>query len=156
MVLAGVAIVGTLALMLWLGWVSQPSAAAAVEEGPPAGAETSLAEPVAAATFETSMANYVGREISLNGVTVEQQLSPQLAWLALPSGTLFLVKLAPGAAALTAGQTVNVVGSVMEKTDATLDSWQQSGALQDAGQRQQAEFGTHFIEARSVSRAQAG
>jgi hypothetical protein len=37
-----------------------------------------------------------------------------------------------------------------------LESWQQSGTLQDAGQRQQAEFGTHFIEARSVTPAQAG
>lgn len=155
MVLAGVAIVGTIALMFWLSSVSQPSTAAAVAEGPP-GEETVTAEAVPAATFETGVAGYTGREIELSGVTVEQQMSPELAWVALPSGTLFLVKLAPGAAALRAGQSVNIVGTVREKTDAVLESWQQSGALQDDGQRQQAEFGTHFIEARSVAPAQAG
>lgn len=155
MVLAGVAIVGTLALMFWLSSVSQPSTAAAVEEGPPA-AETPSAEAVPGATFETAMASYADRDIALSGVTVEQQMSPELAWVALPGGTLLLVKLAPGSPALTAGQNVTIVGRVMEKTDAVLESWQQSGTLQDDGQRQQAEFGTHFIEARSVTPAQAG
>ena len=156
MVLAGVAIVGTLGLMFWLSSVSQPSTAAAVEEGPPAGETAPSAEAVPGATFETAMASYVDRDIALSGVRVEQQMSPELAWVALPGGTLFLVKLAPGTPALTAGQNVTIVGRVMEKTDAVLESWQQSGALQDAGQRQQAEFGTHFIEARSVAPAQAG
>ena len=157
MVLAGVAIVGAIGLMVWLASASQPSTSATVQEGPPGvDAVEEMAEAVQADTFEANMASYAGRDIQLSGLTVEQQMGEELAWVALPSGTLLLVKLAPGMGGLQNGQNVTVVGRVTEKTDAVLAGWQQSGVLQDDGQRQQAEFGTHFIEARRVTPAQGG
>ncbi|MCI0436119.1 MAG: hypothetical protein L0271_21125 [Gemmatimonadetes bacterium] len=154
-VLAVVAIAGTAGLMFWLAGASAPTTVANVQEG----AAGPAAERVLAGVFETSMTTYVGREIELAGVRVEQVMTPEILWVALPGSQLFMVKLTPQAATSPAPalqSMVDVTGLVLIKTDSMLNAWQQSGAIQDAGQRAQAEFGTTFIEATRVVPAAGG
>jgi len=159
-VLAVVAIVGTAALLFWLSGASQPSTVAEVQEAGGAGeAAGAPAERVPAGAFEAAISSYVGRDIELAGVRLEQIMSPEIIWISTPNGQPFLIKLSAQAAAgpLPAAQSmVDITGRVLVKTDSTLNAWQQAGAIQDAGQRAQAEFGTTFIEARRVAPATGG
>ncbi len=159
-VLALVAILGAAGLMWWLAGASQPATVAEVQEGATTGGGAGpAAERVLAGAFESSMSTYVGREIELAGVRVEQIMTPEIIWVSTPNGQPFLVKLDAQAMAgpAPAAQTmVDVTGRVLLKSDSTLNAWQQSGAIRDAGQRAQAEFGTTFIEARRVVPAAGG
>jgi hypothetical protein len=150
--LAVVAVAGMAALLGWLAATSEPSTVAPVMD---ATNDTAMAgaERVAAADFESAMQSYWGREIELVGVKVEQVMTPELIWVSLPSGQAFLVKLsaeAMSASAPATQSTVAVTGRVLAKTDSVLNAWQQSGVIRNAGQRQQSEFGSTYIEARRV------
>jgi len=105
---------------------------------------------VDAADFVRNPQRYEGREIDLGDVTVAQVMSPEIIWVELPGGMPFLVKLTPDAHRPAAQARVRVVGRVLVKSDSVLSAWQQSGAILDAGQRAQSEFGTNYIEARQV------
>jgi len=155
MVAAVVAIGG---LFVYLAYASQPTEAPVVVTGDEeVGQDVGpTAPPVTALDFGTAPRTYVGQDIDLQGVTVAQIMSPEIIWVDVPTpqgSSPYLVKLsatlaAQGAPALQA--VVNVTGRVLEKTDSVLSAWEVSGAIQDAGQRAQAEFGGTFIEATQI------
>jgi hypothetical protein len=156
-ILMAVAVVAIVGLLAWLSFASEPSTTPAVsldtlDAGP--GAATS--PPVAAADFGANMESYTGQEIELRGVVVAQVMSPEIIWVDVPTSqgaVPFPVKLAVGITAPGQGATVNIEGRVLEKTDSVVDAWEQSGAIQNAGQRSQAEYGPLFIEARVIRQA---
>lgn len=149
--IAALVVVGV--FLVWLGVTSEPSAIAVVEEED----ATEVAEPgftgtvVTAAQFETSVGQYLGQEIQLSNVSVQDKMGTQVLWIELPSGSPYLVKTDPATAQGVATQSrVTVVGRVLQKTDSVLGAWEQSGVLQNPGHRAQAEFGSTFLEARTV------
>jgi len=148
-----VAVVAILGLMIYLNRASSasvPAPPAMVEGGGDMGP---TAPPISASTFGSGMQSYVGQEIDLQGVTVAQVMSPEIIWVDVPTpqgSTPFPVKLAAGATAPAANSTVNVEGRVLEKTDSVVNAWQASGAIENADQRAQAEYGPYFIEAKAV------
>jgi hypothetical protein len=153
-----VAIVVIGVFLVWLAMTSEPSVIAAPEEASDtadaSGAEMETAPVVAATEFGNNTATYVGQDIQLADVPVTSIMTSQILWVELPNSTPFLVKM--DSALVSAGQApaaqsrVTVVGRVLQKTDSVLDAWQASGALQNAGHRAQAEYGTVFIEARRI------
>jgi hypothetical protein len=152
-----VAILVVAVFIVWLAMTSEPSVIAAPEEtgdttALASGSET--AEVVQPAAFEADQSSYWGREIQLQNVVVTSAMGTQIAWIELPSGAPFLVKMndamVQSGQAVTPQSRVTVVGRVLEKTDSVLTAWQQNGALQNDGHRQQAEFGTTYIEARRI------
>lgn len=154
--LAAIVVVGV--FIVWLAMTSEPSVIAAPEETSDTtaapGSEMETAPVVAATDFESNTSSYVGQEIQLPNVPVSSTMGPQIIWVELPSGAPFLVKmdsaLASAGQAVAAQTRVTVVGRVLQKTDSVLGAWQQSGAIQNAGHRAQAEYGTTFIEARRI------
>jgi hypothetical protein len=148
--------VALLAVGVFLGWLAtrQPEEAVAVREPgdrPAAGGEDvatgRVIEPDA--LTGTGARDHLGQEIQLSSVPVSSPLGPQLFWIELPGGTPFLVRLAQGTPP-PAGRNVSISGTVMEKTEAMLDEWEQTGVLQSADHRLQAEYGATYIEARRV------
>jgi hypothetical protein len=147
----GVVAVG--GLLWWLSRAAMPSApttaeAAQLEEI--AATDTTTVPIVDATDFARNPQRFEGREIDLGDVTVAQVMSPEIIWVELPGGMPFLVKLLPDAHRPAAQARVRVIGRVLVKSDSVLSAWLQSGALLDAGQRAQSEFGTNYLEARQV------
>lgn len=154
-----VAILVVAVFLVWLALTSEPSVTVTPEE---AGEDTSelatgMAAAVSPAEFEANQQTYVGQEIQLQDVTVSSTMGSQIVWVELPSGAPFLVKmnddLVQSGQTVAAQSRVTVTGRVLEKTDSVLTAWQQSGALQNDGHRQQAEFGTTYMEARRIEPA---
>lgn len=108
---------------------------------------------VTATDFEPNANNFLGQVIELRDVAVVQHMGASIVWIELPSGSPYLVKVSDEVAANglpTPQSRVNVIGTVREKTDAILQQWQDTGVLQSAGQRTQAEFGSSYIEATAI------
>lgn len=152
--LAALVVVG--AFLAWLAMTSEPSVVATPDEGGSnaavAGASGTV---VAPADFETNVKQYYGQVIELHNVPVAQLMGTQIVWIELPSGAPFLVKMDSALVATGAHPAgrVDIVGTVMEKTPQILDQWQQGGALENAGHRAQAEYGTSYIEASTIRTA---
>jgi hypothetical protein len=154
--LAALVLVG--AFLAWLAMTSEPSVVATPDEN---GSDDTTAVVGATGTvvppadFETNVKQYYGQTIELRNVPVAQLMGTQVVWIELPSGAPFLVKMD---SALVAGGArpagrVDIVGTVQEKTPQVLDQWEQSGALENAGHRAQAEYGTSYIEASAIRAA---
>lgn len=140
-------------LLWWLSRAAVPTTTAAVEEAPADSAAEASAPIVNADDFVNNETAYKDREIDLGDVTVAQIMSPEIIWVELPGGAPFLVKLTTEAMAAPRPELqarVRIIGRVLEKTDSVLNAWEQSGAILDAGQRAQSEFGTMYIEANSI------
>lgn len=142
-------------LLWWLSRVAVPSTAAvdvADTSTDTAAAAESMAPVVDVSDLVGNEARYAGKDINLGDVTVTQIMSPEILWIELPGGAPFLVKLTPSAMAerpeLQA--RVRVIGRVLEKTDSILNAWEQSGAIMDAGQRAQSEYGKWYFEAKGI------
>jgi hypothetical protein len=149
MVVGVAAVVG---LLWWLARTAEPSvpAGATPDQTEAAAADTAGVPIIDAVDFGRNPDGYRGREIDMGDVAVTQVMSPEIIWVELPGGAPFLVKLTPEAERPAVQARIRVVGKVLEKTDSVLNAWQASGAILDAGQRQQAEFGTMYMEARGV------
>jgi hypothetical protein len=150
------AVVAVALFMVWLATSSEPAAVAVPEEMPEdaeaGGSGAGIV--VQPAEFEGSEASYWGQDIQLEDVAVAQVIGPQLVLVELPSGAPFVVALdsllVASGAQVQAQTRVTVVGRVLEKTDSVLTIWQESGALTSAADRQQAEPGGSYIEARRI------
>jgi hypothetical protein len=140
-------------LLWWLSRSAVPTTTAAVEEAPADSAAEASAPIVNANDFVNNETAYKGQEIDLGDVTVAQLMSPEIIWVELPGGAPFLVKLTTQAMASPRPELqarIRIIGRVLEKTDSVLNAWEQSGAILDAGQRAQSEFGTMYIEASEI------
>lgn len=149
-----VAFICVLGLMFYLSKASTASVQAAAAAGDVGNGDMGpTAPPISAETFGSGMQSYVGQEIDLQGVNVAQAISPEIILVDVPTpqgSTPFPVKLAPGTTAPAANTMVNVEGRVLEKTDSIVDAWQASGAIQNADQRAQADYGDYFIDAKAI------
>lgn len=152
-----VAILLVAVFLVWLAITSEPSVVATPEETGDTTAmanATETAAVVAPAEFEANQQTYWGQEIQLQNVVVTSTMGPRIVWVELPSGAPFLVRmndaLAQSGQAVTPQSQVTVVGRVLEKTDSVLTAWQESGTLENDGHRQQAEFGSTYMEARRI------
>lgn len=149
--LVGIAAIAV--LLWWLSRIAEPSAPTVADLPEEEVVEdTVTATIVDAGDFSSRQRGYVGQYVNMGDVNVAQIMSPQIVWVELPDGMPFLIKLTPEAEATRpeVGARIRVIGTVLEKTDSVLDAWEQSGAILDAGQRTQSEFGTVFIEARQI------
>jgi hypothetical protein len=152
---------------LFLGWLAtrQPEETVAVVEPGAGEAVEGPGTDEAATTVEPGVlvqqaGQYVGQTVELESVSVMSPLGNQLFWIELPGGMPFLVKLSDdevqrGARVPQGGRRVHLVGRIMEKNDAVLDGWMESGVLQTEDQRLQAEYGTAYMEARRVQQTGA-
>jgi hypothetical protein len=149
-----VAVVFILGLMVYLSRASKASVPATpAMDDAGTGDMGPMAPAVLAADFGADMQNYVGQDINLQRVNVAQIMSPEVIWVDVPTpqgSTPFPVKLPPGTSAPTANSSVDIEGRVLEKTDSVVSAWQASGAIQNADQRAQAEYGMYFLDAKAV------
>ena len=140
--------------VVWLSMTAEPSVTPLLAEDDTAAAGPGgAAAPVTAADFEPNADSYRGQTIELQNVPVVQHMGRTIVWVELPSGSPFLVKVNDAVAANglpTPQSRVHVVGIVREKSSALLQQWQDSGVLENAGQRTQAEFGSSYIEATAI------
>lgn len=147
------AVVVVVGFVAWLSMTAEPSVSPLTMEDDTTAAGPAAASPVTAGDFEPNVDTYRGRTIELQDVPVVQHMGQSIVWVELPSGSPFLVKVSDAVAAngLPAAQSrVHVVGIVREKSPALLQQWQDSGILESAGQRTQAEFGSSYIEATAI------
>jgi hypothetical protein len=151
---AGLAVLAVAVFLMWLAMTSEPSVIATVQEDTTeaaGGGAIASGQVVTAAAFESGAQGYIGQDIQLEGVTVTSKMGPEVLWIELPSGAPYLVKTdAATSSSLPAQAVVTIVGRVVAKSDSVLNAWEQSGAIQNAGHRAQAEYGTSFIEARAI------
>ncbi|MBR9989109.1 MAG: hypothetical protein KFH98_05090 [Gemmatimonadetes bacterium] len=158
--------VAVVAVAAFFGWIAtrEPPQSVAVAE--PNGSAVDTVDTGAPATVitteqlsETATArSLIGQNVELESVKVLDHLGPQMFWIEMPGGAPYLVKMdealvSSGRALPQREGLVRLVGRLLEKTPAVLDSWTESGALESADDRSLAEFGSTFIEARRVEPA---
>jgi hypothetical protein len=151
MALAILLVVG---FMYWLAVSSEPSQMVMVQEdGDDAPAVTDAPTAVSLEEFAANPAQYRGRNIELEGVTVAARVGTQAFWINLANQP-FLVRIAPSIVAegrtVEGGQTVTISGPVFARTDSILTAWEQEGVITSEGQRMEVEFAESFLEARRI------
>jgi hypothetical protein len=160
---AGVAVLSIVLFMAWLATRREPESVAVVEPGRADTTDSRAADSAATVVTPEELNNAArvnelrGQDVQIERAEVISAMGTQLFWLQLPGGSPFLVKLdsalvAAGTQAPASGH-YRIVGRVLEKDDAVLTQWQQAGVLQSDGDRQQAEYGSSYIEARRLQPA---
>jgi len=143
------------AFMAWLGLESKPTEIT-VQTGEQT-EETGGVPVVPLDTFALNPDQYVGQDVRLQNVQAQSAMGKQAYWLDMPTQVPFLLKvdstLAADGVTMESGTRYNVSGRVVTMSDSVLDAWQQSGAIQNEGERMQAEFATAFLEASTVTRS---
>jgi hypothetical protein len=152
-----VAVVATVALLVWLSFASEPAQGPAMAMDDTTGVHAvagPTAPTVTAAEFGGNIASYANQEVNLAGVMVSSVVNEHLLWVDVPAaqGTSpFLVRVLPGAVATTPApqSTIDVEGMVLAKTDSVLSAWDQAGAIPE-GNAGALQTGSWFIEARAI------
>lgn len=139
----------------WLGATAEGT------EGP---VETASADTVATGPTATQIEladlqmrpdSLLGQDIQVAGASVASRMGTQAFWIELPNRNPFLVHMAPSlvqdSVQVQQEETVTLVGSVHAMSDSVLTAWLADSVITE-GQRLEAEFATHFIEARRVDR----
>jgi hypothetical protein len=156
---AGVAV---LAVALFLGWLAtrRPAETVAVAEPGQTTEQPGGATDAAQVTPEdlnnaARVRELYNQNVRVVNAEVVSTLGTQMFWLQLPGGSPFLVKLSDqlvqGGTAAPGSGVYTIDGQVLEKTNAVLDQWEQSGVLAGPDQRMLAEFGSAYIEARRLA-----
>lgn len=150
-----------IAAFLW--WLSATAVGTTgpveVAEADTTDAEGSLATRVELVDLQTRPDSLLGQEIRVAGANVASRMGAQAFWIELPNQNPFLVRLAPAlvrdSVQVQQNQTVTVVGAMHAMSDSVLNAWVADTVISE-GQRLEAEFATHFIEARQLSRQGGG
>lgn len=105
--------------------------------------------------LQTRPDSLLGQDIQVEGAEVASRMGAQAFWIELPNQNPFLVRLAPALVAdsveVQQNQTVRVRGALHAMNDSVLNAWVADTVISE-GQRIEAEFATHFIEATRVER----
>ena len=149
--------VGIGGFMYWLSVTAEPTEAVVVEPEE----EVLNAVPFEdfSADFSAGTATYIGRELTLQGITVSSLLGPHAFWTNLVDAqrTAYLLHfsemLIADSTSVTEGATVDVTGMVTAMSDSILDAWQASGAFPQDMHRTLAEFSENFVEVTSIEGA---
>jgi hypothetical protein len=150
MIVAFLAMVG---FLWWLGATSEGTEPVVMDETPDdMASDTVGSQAVAVTPADLRQADqYMGQDVRIQG-GVADRIGDEMFFLDLPQSP-FLVKI-PAGQTVPQGQ-VEVVGTVMERTDSALTAWVESGVVSAADQVI-VEFATHYIDARRVRRATSG
>ena len=160
--LVGIAATGL--FFWWIAVTSEPSQVMVMTDDT---ADESAAAPgatgteVALADLLGTPAQYVGQAVQVPSATVTQVMGDNAFWVQGPGDNPFLVVkseefTATGGAAVRSGASISITGQFWEQSPSTIQQWRDSGFMTDAGHLAQAEFATHYIQARSIAPAQAG
>jgi hypothetical protein len=160
----GVGIVTTVLFFWWISTNSEPSQVVVPEEDLAAAEESardaSTARTVALAEILAAPADFVAQEVHVPEATITSLLGDNAFWVESASGPFLVVKhedfTTTGGAAVQAGAEVSLTGLFWEQSSATIEQWRETGFMTDAGHLLQAEFATHYIQAREVGPAEAG
>ena len=154
-IFAVVAVAGIVAFLFWISMAAQPAELVAVTEGD---GETEAVEAMTGEVVTLSaLANDTdamrGREVVIERVPVAASMGQQAFWIDLPNQQPFLIKLGRqlSAAGVTfsAGDTVDIAGTIIAMTDSVVADWLQSNAIAQS-QEAEAQFATSFLEASTV------
>jgi hypothetical protein len=151
------AMVLVVGFMFWLGVTSEPSNLVSVREGEDAAApaDGGARVTVTATQLGEDPAQYSGRNVHVAGIQVAGNIGQRAVWLTLPEDKVFLMVLPQEAAGTVQyGQTIEVEGRLLPRTDEVLAIWEREGVIQSDGDRMQAEFAQYYIEASRVGAGQ--
>jgi hypothetical protein len=159
-----VAIVATIALLVWLSFASRPpeGPAMAMDDTTDTQLDAGPTAPrVTAAEFGGNIASYANQDVNVAGVMVSNVVNEHLVWVDVPTaqGTApFLVRMLPGAAATPPApqSRIDVEGRVLAKTDSVLNAWSQAGAVPGGNVRATLQTGSWFIEASAIRQGAGG
>lgn len=154
MIVAFLAIAG---FLYWLNLQAKAELAQKAAIAEEIAAEEALAElrgeVVPGEALQSNADLYVGKVITVSGLSIASMLGTQGFWLELPNGNPFLVSMSEAVKAeglaLNSGAAVNVSGMMYAMNDSTLNAWSTAGSVGE-GDRLAAEFATHFLEAGQV------
>ena len=151
MIVAFVAIGG---FLYWLnGQAAAEKALEMVEDTTTEAASTSDATVVAPTDIQLDATPFEGQTITLEALEIQGMLGTQGFWLGMPNGNPFLVSMSEDVMAeglqLAQGGGATVTGTIYAIGDSVLNAWTEAGTIGD-GERLQAEFATHYMEAEAV------
>jgi len=150
--------------LFWLGANSRPSSVAVAEavETAPEDVPVDVAGAVVVppADLATNPNQFYGQTVRLVDIQVASTLGSQAFWTSLPAGTNtipFLIRLDPTlvgqGVTVAGGETVTVVGRVLEMNMSVVEAWERDGVLADENQKMEAEFATAFLEVVRLERS---
>lgn len=150
-------IVAFLAIAGFLWWLSL---SAEGTTGPVDTAQADTAEATGPTATQIELADLqerpdslVGQSVRVAGASVASRMGNQAFWIELPNQNPFLVRLGSAlvqdSVQVQQDQTVTVTGNVHSMSDSVLTAWMADSVITE-GQRLEAEFATHFIEATQV------
>jgi len=103
------------------------------------------------ADLQSNAAQFDGQMVRTVGLTVASTLGQQGFWLALPSGSPFLVSLSAQMRADSAdlpktGEEADVMGTMRPMSDSVVEAWTAAGTISE-GDRAAASFAQYYIDA---------
>lgn len=134
----------------WLSVNAEPTSGPIVQEETEEEVEPGVTT-VTLAELESPQA-LLGQVVRIEQVPVGSRMGSQAFWAQLPNQNPFLFKL-PSGEQVSSGETVGVTGTVVQMTDSVLTAWQESGAIADEIELQEAQFAEHFVDATRVRHA---
>jgi len=148
MILAALSIVG---FVWWLSVFTEPTQFAVAQEE--TAEEANGAPALELATFEQRADDMADSRLRLQGIEVATSIGPRAFLTSLPEGKPYVVRLMPAVGDLnvSAGDVLNVTGTVRAMSDEVLDAWEAEGVITDPTARDIAGFGMTFLEAEAVT-----
>lgn len=145
--------------LYWLNAEAAAERALDVVEEPTADSYGPTAIAVQASELQIDPSQFEGELIRVEGLTVASRLGAQGFWLELPNRNPFLVSMSAQAMAdgtsVSAGQTVNVIGTITAMNDSIVGAWTSAGTISE-GDALAAQFATDFLEAGRVEVVNTG
>jgi len=156
----GVGIAATALFFWWVSVSSEPSQVVVSEdEAAAARAAEDEVQNVTLAELSGNPGEYLAEEVQLSSATITSVMGESAFWVDGGSGPFLIVKapeftMRDGASVRT-GVAVRITGHFWEQAPANIEQWRQTGFMTDAGHLAQAEFATHYIQAREIAPAEA-
>lgn len=152
-------VVSFLAIVGFLYWLSSVAESTEAEVEPDAPEEVLNEVPLS--VFSAGRVEYVGQEVTLRGLLVEDatSLAPHFFWTNLSPGAAmqnnYLInvtqQLLDDSLVVANGSSVDVTGMVREMSDSLLDVWETAGIFGQETDRMVVSFAENFIEARALT-----
>ena len=118
-----------------------------------------MAMSVQLADLERVPDSLVGQTVRVADANVASRMGNHAFWVELPSGSPFLVRMGDAltmdSVQVQQNQSVTVVGPIRTMSDSIVSAWVADSVITE-GQRIEAEFATHFIEATNVTARSGG
>ncbi|MEX0892687.1 MAG: hypothetical protein WEB88_10990 [Gemmatimonadota bacterium] len=154
----GVGIAATALFFWWVSVSSEPSQVVVSEEDAAAQAAAGDVQSVTLAELAGNPGEYLAEEVQLPSATITSVMGESAFWIEGETGPFLVVK-APeftlrDGAAVRSGAEVRITGHFWEQSPANIEQWRETGFMA-GGNLLQAEFATHYIQAREIAPAEA-